>query len=162
MNSSLVHRVTPASSPIWTGPETVSTSSPTQETTRSSSVGLTACLSSHTCKAYPFFPWTIKNWIRFCLFSQGRHPVVNTWPTWTRCATWSGPLTPALWASTPLVGWENSLFFRDLLIWTLWAHLRSTDQLLPNRRSHWLDYLRRISPITSRSQQPTTRADDRE
>lgn len=38
-------RVTPASSPTWTGPKTASTWSPTQETMRSSSVGR----QSHTC-----------------------------------------------------------------------------------------------------------------
>lgn len=40
MNSSLLPRATPASSPTWTGQKTASTLSPTQETTRSSTVSL--------------------------------------------------------------------------------------------------------------------------
>lgn len=51
----------------------------------------------------------------FCSCVQGRHPVVNTWPTWTRCATRSGPLPPARWASTPSVCFIHLWF-------DLWAH----------------------------------------
>lgn len=36
----------------------------------------------------------------------------DTWPTWTRCVTWSGPLPPALSASPLSVGWFKSAGFR--------------------------------------------------
>lgn len=51
INSSLFLRATPASSPIWTGRKTASTSSPTQETMRSSSVGRLSCLVSRALVA---------------------------------------------------------------------------------------------------------------
>lgn len=43
---------------------------------------------------------------------QGRHPMGDMWPTWTRCVTWSGPLPPALSALPLSVGWFKSVCFR--------------------------------------------------
>lgn len=133
---SFFFRVTPASSPIWTGQQTASTSSPTQETTRSSSVGPFSCLCSQWLIPYPLVlsSTRISAKVTFWLvahiaehddsfhacFFQGRHPVVNMWPTWTRCATWSGRLIPALWPSIPLVGRWNSL---DIFIHLWFDHL---------------------------------------
>ena len=180
INSSLVHRATPASSPIWTGPETVSTSSPTQETTRSSSVGPPSCLSSHTCTAYPFFSMDNKefNPFRFVFpgeASSGKHvtnmDVVRNleWATSTCTLGFNtfGRLRKLTFFPSGIYWYEpceptwdqqtNSSRTEGHTDWIITPVQTHPTKILLSRPN-----LRRMTLITSLSQQPTTRADDRE
>lgn len=98
-------RVTPASSPTWTGPQKGNTSCPTRATMKFCTV---------SCRNYLIFqsPSSLSGssrevtswfWSHQGTLQQG----ANCWGTGSRAGTGSGPPTPACWAFTSWVGGEK-------------------------------------------------------